>query len=172
MSDTEKASEVDQSLRKYGYLDGNYTNRCVRCNDLFVGAKRCSFCKKCALREKEIIEKVVATAEKQLAAPDLLNCPFCASDKISVSQGGYGDGSPSWYVECENCAATADGGGHGESSADKAVENWNMRYPKIEVITNDNLKDFLDRIGFNNWCCGCGNSKYELETPFKVLKDE
>jgi hypothetical protein len=50
----------------------------------------------------------------------LLPCPFCGSDQVSLSEGETGEGQPWPYVECENCAATA------------TPENWNCRSPAPE----------------------------------------
>jgi hypothetical protein len=39
-------------------------------------------------------------------------------------------------------------------------------------VTDENLKSFLDDIGFSNWCCGCDNKSYDLKKPFTVLEIE
>lgn len=32
---------------EYSYEGGNYSNKCVKCNVLFLGEKHCRICKKC-----------------------------------------------------------------------------------------------------------------------------
>jgi transcription elongation factor Elf1 len=44
-------------------------------------------------------------------------CPFCGSDQVSKSEGKHADGSPWFYIECENCDAVAE------------PEMWNRRAP-------------------------------------------
>jgi formate dehydrogenase maturation protein FdhE len=46
-------------------------------------------------------------------------CPFCGSDDVCRSVGEKGDGSPYRYVECVNCAATAE------------PEFWDQRAPTL-----------------------------------------
>lgn len=47
---------------------------------------------------------------------ELKPCPFCGSENVSQSRGQKGDGSPWFYIECEDCAAVAD-----------SAEAWNRR---------------------------------------------
>lgn len=55
------------------------------------------------------------TAPDSRDSVELLPCPFCGSDQVSLSEGETGDGQPWPYVECESCAATA------------MPDNWNNR---------------------------------------------
>lgn len=46
---------------------------------------------------------------------DLLPCPFCGGD-AGIAEGSKKGGQPWFYVECDNCHATAE-----------SVEDWNRR---------------------------------------------
>jgi len=39
---------------------------------------------------------------------ELLPCPFCGSDNVSLSQGSSANGAPWFYIECEDCSACAE----------------------------------------------------------------
>ena len=72
-------------------------------------------------RESKIVEREI----------DVLPCPFCGSNNLTVSHidGQYGYSSSRDYVECNACKAH---GGYVEDSRcgenfEKAIKNWNMR---------------------------------------------
>jgi hypothetical protein len=51
----------------------------------------------------------------------LLPCPFCGSGDVTESIGETGDGKPFTYIECSDCAATAE------------PDMWNRRSPSAEL---------------------------------------
>jgi hypothetical protein len=51
-----------------------------------------------------------------MTAPELKPCPFCGGHFIVVCRGHMRDGSPFTYVECADCAATAE-----------SADQWNRR---------------------------------------------
>ncbi len=53
--------------------------------------------------------------EPYIAPDDLLACPFCGGE-ASVSEGSKKGGEPWWYIECIDCASTAE-----------SVDVWNKR---------------------------------------------
>ena len=62
---------------------------------------------------------------------DVLPCPFCGSDDLTISHidGQWGYSSSKDYVECNYCKAR---GGYIEDSEcgknfEKAIKNWNTR---------------------------------------------
>lgn len=82
--------------------------------------------------------------------PELKPCPFCGSKNVSCGTGEYGDGSDAHHVECEECAATADGGGHGKSTKETAIKNWDTRADTTAECIRD-LVGALER-GTEGWC--------------------
>ena len=82
---------------------------------------------------------------------DILPCPFCGSNHVSHSVGEYGDGSDSYYIECQSCAATADGGGHGKSTKQGAIQAWNTRADLHQKQQDANLQGGMD---LRDWFAG------------------
>jgi len=64
--------------------------------------------------------------EPYLKDDDLLPCPHCGGD-AGVSCGTQAGDRPWWYIECDECSATAD-----------SVESWNRRTAAPEEL--DRLK--------------------------------
>jgi Lar family restriction alleviation protein len=62
---------------------------------------------------------------------DLKPCPFCGSDKVSVSRNTWSDGREGRYVECENCEAASGswpiGSANAERASELAARKWNAR---------------------------------------------
>lgn len=94
--------------------------------------------------------------------PDLKPCPFCGSDKITISDSGSG-----MYASCRSCDAIGTHIPYEKDKWDatcKAIEAWNTRYQPTcqwKYKTLNNIYDtscgktlFLD--SGTNYCSNCG----------------
>lgn len=48
------ADDIVERLKEHGYADGNYWNKCHRCEGTFMGDKQAPYCKGCATSAPEI----------------------------------------------------------------------------------------------------------------------
>lgn len=66
-----------------------------------------------------------------------LPCPFCGSDRISVS--GFGEGVPLAFVECDSCEGFIRA-----STMSEVISKWNRR-----AVTHSDMRALRDAIDIN-----------------------
>jgi hypothetical protein len=67
------------------------------------------------------------------------------------------------------CMAQAWEAALDERERDEQEGTQGMSTETMEV-TDKNLAEFLEKIGFSNYCCGCSNdSAYEISKPFTAV---
>lgn len=84
----------------------------------------------------------------------LKSCPFCGQDaELSNNRG---------LVGCYKCCIFLP---YGEWNQ-RATERESGAPTEAMEVTAKNLEEFLDKIGFRNYCCGCENDRYDIKLPF------
>lgn len=96
---------------------------------------------------------------------ELLPCPFCGGRPMKAI-GQLGDGSPWHYVECLECAASAQSDGEWNVRADKATRADERARTLEEVVRlRELLQDLLDDYKFGRRVSDQQLAAYSPEHP-------
>jgi hypothetical protein len=62
---------TDEELRRYGYADGSYQNKCTSCGGMFIGDKRARTCKGCATARNITLDQIPVELIREIKAQGL-----------------------------------------------------------------------------------------------------
>ena len=72
--------------------------------------------------------------ESELIRPNLLPCPFCGEDEMSLHEYGFSSDDHDFYIQCKTCTTTGPNG----DSIESAILQWNIRTkvskPRMELF--------------------------------------